>query len=160
LKSSILMKRSLRYKAVVSLSLMIIFSLLIFQCSYRDEQSTTSDNYSRFLSEIGIQNLPSKLMIVPTQGCGPCIKAAMEFLRDSVSSSNIGVVISGRSEKTCSLLMKKFNVQREGVVFDSKSRAKDYEIMTIYPVLLSFKEDSWHAVDITPENYKKALKWK
>jgi hypothetical protein len=127
---------------------MILVSLLGCEF-YRKEKSQDNDNYTRFLSEIGIITPPSKFIIVPTHGCGPCIKAAMDFLRDSVRSSNIAVVISGPSEKSCSLLMNKFNVQRKDVVFDSKTSAKGYGIMTIYPVLLSYKDNKWHAVDIT-----------
>jgi len=151
------MKNLVPYNAVVYTSLTILISLLGCGSSYRKEQSLVNDNYARFLSEIGILTLPSKLIVVPTQGCGPCIKVTMDFLRDTVSSSNIAVVISGPSKKSCSLLMKKFNVQRKNVVFDLKTSAKGYGITTIYPVLLSYKDNKWHAVDITLENHEKTL---
>jgi hypothetical protein len=151
------MKKLALYNAFACTFLMILVSLSGCESSYRKDLPPVNDNYSRFLSEIGITTLSSKFIIVPTHGCGPCIKAAMDFLRDSVSSSNIVVVISGSSEKSCSLLMKKFNVERKDVVFDFKTRAKEYGIMTIYPVLLSYKDNSWIAVDITPENHEETL---
>jgi hypothetical protein len=81
----------------------------------------------------------------------------MDFLRDNVSNSDMTVVISGPSKKSCSLLMTKFNVQRKGVVIDSKTRARSYGIITIFPVLLTSKDDGWESVEITPGNYEKVL---
>ena len=135
----------------------ILFSLFSCKNSSRKEESAVRDHLSGFLSEVGMTDPPSRLIIVPTQGCGPCIKAAMDFLRDTVKSAGITAVISGPSRKSCLLLMKKFNVERQGVVIDSKSQAKDYGVLTIYPTILSNERGTWLSTNITPENYDKAF---
>jgi hypothetical protein len=152
------MKRPNLNSAFTYLSLTLFISLLGCQTLGSNEKASATDKYSKFLSELGIEKRSSKCIVVPTHGCGPCIKAAMDFLRDSVSSSNIVIVISGPSQKSCSLLMKKFNVQRKDAIFDSKGRAKGKSIVTIYPVLLSYEDNNWQAVNITPDNHKDALK--
>jgi len=99
----------------------------------------------------------SKLIIVPTRGCGPCIKSAMEFLRDIEKSSNFAVVVGGPSRKSCLLLMKKFNLIRTDALIDARFQAKDYRIVTIYPTILSYDNGKWNSTDITPENYNKVF---
>jgi hypothetical protein len=151
------MKELFRFKIIVCRSFMTLVFLLGCERAYKQEQSPKTDKYSKFFSEIGVVKRPSKSILVPTQGCGPCIKAAMDFLRDSVSSLGIAVVISGPSEKSCSLAMKKFDLQRKDVIFDSEFRARDFGIMTIYPVILRYERDYWQSVDITPENHASVL---
>lgn len=93
------------------------------------------------------------VLIVPTRGCGPCIKSAMDFLRDSLTSSTVSVVISGPTEKSCSLLLKKFNVHHDDAIFDIGARANKLGIITIYPLMISSKGKGLQASEITPDNY-------
>ncbi len=137
----------------------ILVVSFLFSCgkAYEGQRSSASEKYARYFSVIGMGEPQSKLIIVPTRGCGPCIKSAMDFLRDSAKSSNFTVVVSGPSRKSCLLLMKKFNLKRNDVVIDAKFQAKDYGILTIYPTIVSYENGKWSSIDITPENYHNAF---
>ena len=77
----------------------------------------------------------------------------MDFLRDSTTTTEVSVIISGPTEKSCALLLRRFNVQRDNVLFDIGTRAHKVGITTIYPVMLSLKDDELQVAEISPDNY-------
>jgi hypothetical protein len=145
------------HKVFACTAILILFTLFRCENSYRKEQSSVGNKFTGFLSEVGMTEPPSKLIIVPTHGCGPCIKSAMDFLRDSEKSSNFAVIVSGPSRKSCLLLMKKFNLIRTDALIDARFQSKDYGIVTIYPTILSYDNGKWNSTDITPENYNEVF---
>ena len=46
---------------------------------------------------------------------------------------------------------------RNDAVLDSENHAKSFGIITIYPVLLFYKNNRWHQIDVTFENHQEVL---
>ena len=131
--------------------LLMAIIIVLHACNSIDNNRSIDEKYSSFLSEMEVNRLP--VLIIPTRGCGPCIKSAMDFVRDSTSSASVSIVISGPTEKSCSLLMKKFYVYRDDAVFDIGTRANKLGIITIYPLMLSLRGNKLQVDEITPDNY-------
>lgn len=137
--------------------------LLVLACgdARKDEHRLTSEEYAKLTSMSNELNVPSvhsnMILDIPTQGCGSCIQAALEFTARNAEQSELAVIVSSRSTKLASLLLSKYKINPERIRLDKEGLSQKYGLITIYPVLFKSSGDYTVAVQLDASNIKEEL---
>jgi hypothetical protein len=134
-----------RFASVVAAAMVFALGVVLAACGsgagHREGPPAKDDKLSRFTEAVHVPPVEEKmLLVIPTSGCGPCIQSALEFTAKHENTTKLSVVVSGRSKRFRTLLVRKFGVDTAKVVFDKEALASQWGMITIYPTLFRVNE--------------------
>lgn len=148
------------FSRLIELSLLAVSVMVA--CEKPTDHALSSSQYEnlmKFTNEEGIPSVHQKmLLVIPTQGCGPCIDKALKFVEGKSTFDDLTVVVSTRSTKQFNNLMRKYGVDKTLITFDNKALSFQYDLITIYPTLFRVSGEYTLGVHLDATNIEEELK--
>jgi hypothetical protein len=95
-----------------------------------------ADKLAVYTKELNVAPVADKmLLVIPTQGCVPCIDEALKFTAATEETSRLTILLSGNNKRLKALMSHKYKIDPGKMSFDSDNRAEKYGLITIYPAL-------------------------
>lgn len=131
----------------------ILFITLFSACQPKESKILTE-----FLSANGVTDLSYKaVVIVPLEGCAPCINKTIEYAKTSVDSDVIFVIETFGSQKSLKMKFNQNQLKSNIIVDHDDALIKDGLAIT-YPVLYLMKQNSIEVLNISDANFNQVIR--
>ena len=95
-----------------------------------------ADKLEVYTQELNVTPVADKmLLVIPTQGCVPCIDEALRFTAATGETARLTIILSGTNKRLKVLTAHKYKIDPDKMLYDADNRAGKYGLMDIYPVL-------------------------
>ncbi|RAV99508.1 hypothetical protein DQQ10_18050 [Pseudochryseolinea flava] len=113
----------------------------------------------RFLTDtLGVPNVHQKIILaIPSRGCASCIEAAMKYAKQNEGEPKITIIITGASSKFTRALAKKYQLDENRFVVDTKGMFLSKGLVTIYPTIFKPVDDYTMATHLDATNIRDEL---
>jgi hypothetical protein len=96
--------------------------------------------------------MPRYALLIPTEGCGPCIQTSIDFAARYQFKKELLVIVTGTSRKIIDLKLDKAGILASNVVIDEKGLSLKHGFVSLNPILYLGAGDERQLVTLEPMN--------